>query len=344
MLEGPRGLVVAGVVLLALVGVFFTLILAEDDPPAEAEDLPAGCQPGEPHVMCTYTSSTRLSVDEMVRLLRATYGNDKVTSSTPVWIQAWGGRGAKGASAGDVDTAGGFGGYAGYAMTISSVATLTGKQLYLYVGANGSKHANYSGQGGGSTIVSTQAISQIRNFPGPLLVLAGGSGGGGASCGSTYAGRGGAGGVVYPGQLTVGGGKGTGYTPGEGGSDGTGGASGGGASDPGADGFGGYGGAGNSKGSSVGWVNVDAVDPAASGWNTGTGGEGGGGGGGGGHGGGGGGGACVTKGKLTLRGGGGGGGSYAYPATTSDLNAPATSQQGDGQSSKVVLTFNLSPG
>ncbi len=30
------------------------------------------------------------------------------------------------------------------------------------------------------------------------------------------------------------------------------------------------------------------------------------------------------------------------PGTTSDLDAPTDSQQGDGAQSKVVLTFNLS--
>ena len=151
----------------------------------------------------------------MVSQLEAAY--PRLDSSTPVWVQAWGGRGAKGASSGG--TAGAFGGYAGYAMTIFSVGSLTGKQLYLYIGASGSEHANYSGQGGASTIVGTQAISQMNLndlTSGRLLVVAGGSGGGGQSSGGSSSGRGGAGGVVFPGSLGGDGGSGTGPDPGKG--------------------------------------------------------------------------------------------------------------------------------
>jgi hypothetical protein len=161
--------------------------------------LPAGCQPGLPYITCTYTSSTRLSLDSMVSGVETALGRP-VGSSTPLWVQAWGGRGAMGANgpAGPPpDLNGASGGYAGYAIAVSSVSTLSGETLYLYVGASGSKHANYSGQGGGSTIVSTESLSRIAAFPGGVQVLAGGSGGGASGCNvGRNRGRGGAGGVA----------------------------------------------------------------------------------------------------------------------------------------------------
>jgi hypothetical protein len=343
MLGGQRGLAVAVALFLAALGVFLILILAEDDPPAEAEDLPPGCARGLPHLTCTFTSSTKLSVDQLAdQIYRAT--NKQVDDSTPIWIQAWGGRGGKGAS--DQGYAGAFGGYGGYAITVSSREKLDGKELYLYVGASGSRHANYSGQGGAATIVATQPITQDDSVPGNLLVVAGGGGGGGKNCSGDGAARGGVGGVAVAGHVKHD--ATSGYNdyeagqPGAGGSGGDGGARGG---QSGGDGLGGYGGAGDSKGSPAGWVNVSAVDPAAEDWNAGAGGEGRGGGGGGGYGGGGGGGGCEGNQSDKENGGGAGGGSWTlegHGANLDDPAAPTDTKQADGAESKVVLTFNLS--
>lgn len=324
--------------MVAALGVFGVLILAEDDPPAIAEDLPAGCQPGVPYVTCTYTSSTKLSFDQMRSQVEAAVGR-QFDASTPVWLQAWGGRGARGSSYTAITKAvGGYGGYAGYATTVSSVGRLSGNDLYLYVGASGSKHANYSGQGGASTAISTQTISTLSGFPSGLLVLAGGSGGGGkATCsGGENGGRGGAGGVYIPGHVVNNGGGGNGEFGagnGEGGSSGKGGAGAGGSAYDGTGGVGGSGGAGDADGSPTGWINVDAIDPNASKLSTGNGGKGGGGGGGGGYGGGGGASGCS---------GGGGAGSYAVQNAVDDRYAPTDSKQGDGAQSKIILTFNFS--
>ncbi len=297
--------------------------------------LPPGCQPGLPYITCTYTSSTRLSVDSMVSQLESALGR-QIDSSTPLWTQAWGGRGAQGADSGSLYP-GAYGGYAGYAIAVTSIGTLSGDTLYLYVGASGSKHANSGGQGGASTIVSTQAISSIAAFPGGVQVVAGGSGGGGKGC----PGRGGAGGVAIAaaslGDVNGSGQSGQGANVGGGGSGGNGGAAGGKDDSAGTDGLGGYGGPGKLS-SAVGWVNGGAVDPAAAGWATGAGG-GGHDGGGGGYGGGGAGASC---------GGGGGGGSWAHALVKVDgllfvdPDVPTDSEQGDGAQSRVVLTFHLS--
>ncbi|HEX8689139.1 MAG TPA: hypothetical protein VF729_02730 [Solirubrobacterales bacterium] len=344
VLGGRHALLGAGIVLVAAFAIFAVLILAEDDPPAIAEEeLPAGCQPGLPHITCTYTSSTRFSFDSMVSQLESAYER-QIGSSTPVWVQAWGGRGAKGATW--EGYSGAYGGYAGYAISVQSVGDLGGKTLYLYVGANGSKHANYSGQGGASSIVSTQPVSQGGAFPGGLIAVAAGSGGGGKAGEECWTGRGGNGGVAIATGQNVGGSgqNGDGPTQGWGGYGGQGGAGGGTAGTTGANGTGGYGGAGNSAGSPAGWVNVEAVDPAAAGWNAGAGGEGRGGGGGGGYGGGGGGGECkwVAKAENAINGGGGGGASWALGNAVGDSGAPTDSRQADGVSSKIVLTIDVS--
>ena len=229
---------------------------------------------------------------------------------------------------------------------VQSVAALSGDTLYLYVGASGSKHNNYSGQGGASTIVSTQPVSQGNASSGGLIAVAGGSGGGGKIGELCWPGRGGYGGVAIATEENASGSgeNGDGPTQGEGGSGSSGGAGGGNAGSAGTNGLGGYGGAGNYKGSSTGWVNVDAVDPAAADWNAGAGGEGRGGGGGGGYGGGGGGGECAYAKSIEedANGGGGGGASWALANAVSDSEAPTDSKQDDGVSSKVVLTIDVS--
>jgi hypothetical protein len=305
--------------------------------------LPPGCQPGQPYIKCTYTSSTKLDVDSMVSTIdKALPPQQQLRSTTPVWVEAWGGRGANGRFVDAGETYGAFGGYAGYANSVSPLATLSGEELYLYVGQSGSKHANSGGQGGASTIVSTQPLLSIDSHLGGVQVIAGGSGGGAYGCD----GRGGDGGVAIasnspnldvngPGESGSGeyAGGGGATAPGGGGS---GGAAGGKDDTPGTAGLGGYGGEGK-KSSAVGWVDLDAVDPVAAGWTTGAGGNGHAGGGGG-YGGGGGAGSCS---------GGGGGGSWArHLVFTDDLlifdtDAPFDSKQGDGAQSKVVLTFNL---
>ena len=354
MLGGPRGLVAAGVLLLAALGVFLLLILAEDDPPAIAEEeLPAGCAKGLPHLTCTYTSSTTLDFDQMVTAIRKATGL-AVGDGTPVWVQAWGGEGGKGSSSAhgpDADP-GAQGGDAGYATTVSSVGSLSGDSLYLYVGASGRQQANRSGKGGASSIVTTQQVSRAQRFPGPALVVAGGGGGGGGWKGScTKVAHGGAGGLAIatgsagafaPGE------NGHGAGPGIGGGDSGGNGSGGAGGDEdavdGSAGLGGFGGAGRSGDGSLGWLNVNAVDPGAANWNAGAGGEGRGGGGGGGYGGGGGGGGCVYVKSVggDVNGGGGGGGSAAAGNVLRDSDAPTNSQRSDDDQSKIVLTFHVS--
>ena len=345
ILRGRHPLLGAGIALVAALAVFAVLILADDDPPALAEEeLPAGCAPGTPYVKCTYMSSTKLSVNSMVTALEAARGGRELASSTPVWIEAWGGQGARGASGDGVK--GALGGDGGYATTVSTVGALTGKQLYLYVGASGSKHANYSGQGGASTILSTQAISQIDDLPGGLQVVAGGGGGGPRGSSRCSASRGGAGGVAIAttgtGNRTASGqsGQGTVNQGGGGNPDETTAAAGGAAGDryasAGTAGLGGPGGQG-SQGSTVGWVDLNAVDSAAAGWTTGAGGRGRGGGGGGGLGGGGGGGSAREDCAV----GAGGGGSWASHYAAYDPDSPQSSKQAEGASSTVVLTFNL---
>jgi hypothetical protein len=339
ILGGRHPLLGAAIALVAALAVIGVLILDEDDPPAEADPLVDECQKTAPGVVCTFETSAKLNFGAVLGGVEGALNKD-LDPTTPVRIQAWGGRGAKGASSGSV--AGAFGGYAGYAISVSSVRDLSDGfgLLFLYVGADGSKHPNYSGQGAASTVVSTSPLSQISGTD-KVLVIAGGSGGGGRACKNSGGGRGGDGGVAIGAGQTSSGGSGSGPHEGTGGNGGTGGAGGTGAG-AGGNGLGGYGGRGNSSGSLVGWIGVDEVDAGADGLPTGGGGQsGGGGGGGGGYGGGGGGGAnCVGGATRAQNGGGGGGGSYAREDTIVGSGAPTGSQQADGVSSKVIVTFD----
>jgi hypothetical protein len=103
------------------------LILAEDDPDAAADTaLPAGCTWDLPYLISTYTSSASMSFDAMLSAIEGHFAK-QVPSSTPVWVQAWSGRGGNG-GVGDLNAGSGT---QGYATTISSAGTLQGKTLYL---------------------------------------------------------------------------------------------------------------------------------------------------------------------------------------------------------------------
>jgi hypothetical protein len=343
MIGRTHQLLIAGALLAAAVVAIFVFILADEDPPAEGAGMPSGCTWELPYVVCKYTASTNMSVDQMVTDIEGDL-ETQVATSTPVWVQAWGGGGGNGAEYLGASNSKGEGGTGGYASTISSVGKLQGQSLYVYVSRGGTHGDSTAGSAGSSSIVSTQLLSKMTSFPGGLLVVAGGGGGGGKACSDAKGGDAGDAGVAVggSGSASGAGGNGNGYggNPGKGGnSDGHGaGGAGGSGYGAGTSGLGGTGGGGSGGEASVGWNDLGAVDSGASSWGAGTGAYGSGGGGGG-YGGGGGGNVCTHSG-FHSSGGGGGGGSYAIANALSDSNAPSGSKQGTA-SNQVILTFHL---
>jgi hypothetical protein len=292
-------------------------------------------------MVCTYRTSQRLPVDTLVGDIQSSLGGRQLGSSTPVWIQAWGGEGGHGGSGST-----GAPGRAGYAMTVSSVGTLTAKTLYLYVANGGTHHRGSAGQGGASTIVSTQMLSQTDvgragrwSWPAApaeeaMIAAAASSEVAAATAaspspaGPTPAART-EWGIPTPRAKTVATAATWGTLPAR-------------AARP----------AGGGCRRQVGARRARRrledrrpdrrleqrrrVDPDAADWTGGAGGHGKGGGGGG-YGGGGGGKGCDNQGS----GGGGGGGSWKQVAALTDPDAPTDSKQSPNTSQQVVLTFNL---
>jgi hypothetical protein len=299
-----------------------------------------------------------------------------VTGETPIWIQAWGGKGGQGAGY-NVNASGGLGGYAQTVTTLDELESSYGTStLYYYVGDDGNSHGTSTddtegGDGGASSVVATEDLASTQPSvntedasDGNIIVLAGGGGGGAGEDADvqTVGDTGGAGGVAVAGtsdSATDDGGDATeknGSVNGEAGRGGScpdGGEKGTSSKDDGGDGGDGAGGEGGGGGQqssghfgSVGWVNTDSVTLSQHG----SGGSGGagvytehlyyaaaGGGGGGGYGGGGG-GASSLQGDA---GGGGGGCSFAFRSLESDVLAPTgyQSNPGSGQGA-VQLTFD----
>lgn len=303
------------------------------------------------------TSSVVLS-DVVAQL--STYG---VTTSTVMWVQAWGGNG--GASH---DYA--RGGAGGFAQMITSVADLENQgivNLYFYLGKGGTHTGPSGGQGGTATIVTAQDLTLTPSsnpFQSMVMLIAGGGGGSGGdgnglnACAGEAPHYGGAGGVAIS-SVPVNGQGGVGIGPGsaasvggQGGNEGVGGAAGGGGQS-GQDGFGGNGGeAGAGNGTMPpghpGWSNTTTsltftAGQGGNGSNDNTDCTSGGGGGGGGWGGGGGG---AHAGDTSKAEGGGGGGSLGVASTQSDTNAATSAtvpSNPNGSSGFVQLVFDLTP-
>jgi hypothetical protein len=296
-----------------------------------------------------------------------------VTTSTTMWIQAWGGSG------GDTDkgTSGGAGGFAQTTTTVEDISSnLMTTQLFYFLGGAGPGGGDHCGSTGGtSTIVTTQDLT-LNPSQEPdlfdLIVLAGAGGGGcagngefGCDLGIVCQGDGAGGGAAIANNLNdavgigssptntsdMGGSSGQtgGVEPGEGGQSQCN-ECGGGNQAPGEDGVGGIGGTGGSG--------QDCSAPGGSTWSNtggttltfinGAGGKGssntntcdaGGGGGGGGYGGGGGGGHGNDNGNAIP---GGGGGSFGLMSTKQSSLAPTTAPGNpNGAAGFVQIQFCL---
>jgi hypothetical protein len=130
-------------------------------------------------VTCLLSSSTcGVNLDLLVQTLSSQ--NYPVTTTTPMWIGAWGGGGGH-------SSKGGFGSAGGYAQTTTSVADYTtqfgSSMLFYFIGQDGAS-VSYTcgGAGGSATIVTSQDLSLTpsQNPSGNyVLLVAGASGGGG---------------------------------------------------------------------------------------------------------------------------------------------------------------------
>ena len=295
----------------------------------------------------------------------------QVTKNTVVWFQLWGANGGEGSN-----SDGGQAGKIGYSQMITSVADFEsrgeeGSVIYFYLGQHGTHNTNSGGQGGASSFVTTEDMSQNPGSDpdtAQILMIAGGGGGGGGSntanfCeGGTKGKNGGDGGLAFSSTTSVGSGPG-----GDGGSDpntdnggkgGDAGSGGTGHSHNGHDGFGGRGGDGGKSGlGTTSWINTGATPLTFS---AGEGAAGddlqntscvsGGGGGGGGWGGGGGGGYAqnlIGGPQFPYAGGGGGGASYSIKSSQTDGRAPQ--QEGgvpanpNGATGFIQLVFDFAP-
>jgi hypothetical protein len=153
-----------------------------------------------------------VNLDDVV----AQVGNG-VSEDTPMWIQAWGGRGGNSYKACD----GGRGGYAQTTTTVSDIKAYTGSaQLFYYVATGGKDGGDHCGSAGGSaTIVTLQDLLPLDGegpslASPPTLLVAGGGGGGSAGndadliCAVNCTGNGGNGGVAIASVTANGTGKG----------------------------------------------------------------------------------------------------------------------------------------
>lgn len=250
-----------------------------------------------------------------------------ITSQTPMWMQAWGGKGGK------------SGGNSGFAQTVTTLADLQNQgivTLFFYLGRNGYSSGTTGGSGGAATLVTQEDLQENpATAPVDALLIAGGGGGGGGQDTGCLVGdptpHGGASGGVAISQTGPDGegiGQGNDATNGKGGGQGVAGS----GHSSGSKGIGGQGGkggqgAGHSATSTTAWFNTGATQLTITSGKGGDGGDDssscttGGGGGGGGWGGGG----SGSHGNAdTKAGGGGGGGSYSIPSKCADPGAPTT--------------------
>ena len=272
-----------------------------------------------------------------------------VTGDTTMWIEVWGGNGGST----DKGKVGGTGGYAITTTTVNDIAGINNGStvIYYFLGSNGGNGGDHCGSAGGSsTMVTLEDLtlnpsSDPTQTSPPILLVAGGAGGGcggNGSFGCTGPGCNGPGyngGIAIASLNTIGSGPGEDFVdpPPTGGDMGMGGSSsnsggGGGNETSGMNGYGGLGGAGGSGQSctgpgTTGFRSAPEVD-----FSDGQGGKGssntsdcdsGGGGGGGGWGGGGGGGHGNDEGRAYQ---GGGGGSFAIQSTVSSDLSPTSEQ------------------
>jgi len=362
-----RSLAVASLVgILVLVPAAGPASSSDRQPGAAVAALPQECvRDTAAQVTCTYTR------DRTFDLLELVIAANGKPSSSPIWIQAFGGAGAKGGLG--AAQPGGAGGLAQayYSSLDSYKKSFSGgsTEVHYLLGDSGSKK---EGDGGASTVVSSVDVTTV-GFPpcilrdegartangdpitvpntngckkqNVLLLAAGGGGGGAAGGDDSY--RGGEGGVAVSSSYTTvaSGAKGASEHSGRqsrAGFNGTGGeatSSGHGAA--GGDGIGGHG--GRSFGGNAYWLNSPLLLHGEE--TNGFGGDGGrgagdrGGAGGGGFGGGGGGGSGGGTGD-TSGSGGAGGGSYAYRGDSAPgIPAPTTEPTRDA-GSVVVTIYN----
>jgi hypothetical protein len=301
---------------------------------------------------CTFTTSfadsTALSLPSLVSALNTLSGingdNVKISASTHVEVELWGGAGHDGdvsgkcASHGWSGGTGGDRGYAQSAQTVSSLEAINGGNVDVYAGQDGPDDQN----GASSSMLLAKGITSVSNAFAPssetFVGIAGGGGGGGlynydpnGDLGVTwlcYNGHsGGDGGVAVAttaGSVAGAGSDAPNSTDGNGGSDTT--------SVTGANGQAGTGGFGGSgTGTGVGWTGSSLVLGF---WGFGSGGPAvSDGGGGGGYGGGG----AGTE-QPNHYSGGGGGGSWALQDSVSPNATYQVGQSGYGQPG-VILTF-----
>ena len=100
----------------------------------------------------------------------------KVTTTTPMWIQAWGGTGG--------DPRDSVTGPSGYAQMVTSIGQLNGKgilDLYFYLGSAGGNGGGITGGAGGAATLVTKSdlLASPSTEPASALLIAGGGGGGG---------------------------------------------------------------------------------------------------------------------------------------------------------------------
>ena len=287
-----------------------------------------------------------------------------VTDDTTFWIQAWGGNGSNGNVCCNFGGRGGTGGYAQVTTSLNALRSwYRTTELYYYLGLNGTFGGSAGGDGGTSTLVTINDLTQGGVRLVRTLLIAGGGGGGGAGRGARVcAGQfriigsgGGAGGVVFsgssPSSVVVRGQDGEVFVgqitvdnSGKGGTGGGGGAGNGGGSEPGGDPTAPLGGrGGNHDTLQIGFANASGTEVTGGGRGSDGGNQAGGGGGGGGYTGGGGGNRGVSS-TECVSGGGGGGSSYVEPIPNSPrCSAAPTTRPANPNSVEgfVQITFDL---
>jgi hypothetical protein len=129
-------------------------------------------------VTCLLSSSTcGVNLDLLVQTLSSQ--NYPVTTTTPMWIGAWGGGGGH-------SKGGGSGSAGGYAQTTTSVADLIAKfgssTVYYFIGQDGISSPESCGAAGGSATIVTGEDLSVNPSQNPtgadVLLIAGASGGG----------------------------------------------------------------------------------------------------------------------------------------------------------------------
>ena len=139
--------------------------------------------PGETAVCAVNKTTSAFDLAALIAQLSG-FG---VTEETRFWIQAWGGEGSRGNVIGE----GGRGGAGGYTQTITTLnlfqSAYDTTEFYYYLGLNGTYAHDAGGDGGTSTLVTVNDLTEVEVTLPETLLLVGGGGGGGGGRGSNTA-------------------------------------------------------------------------------------------------------------------------------------------------------------